>query len=61
MPYHFSRPSSYNTTYYPFASTSVPNDTCFGLLNSSNFFVYDRAQGLPLLGDNPTCEKMFGD
>ncbi|THX57540.1 hypothetical protein D6D06_03627 [Aureobasidium pullulans] len=61
MPYHFFRPSSYNTTDYPFASTSVPNDTSFGLLNSSDFFVYDRAQGLPLLGDNPTCEKMFED
>ncbi|KAL2032269.1 hypothetical protein VTO58DRAFT_105441 [Aureobasidium pullulans] len=52
---------SYNTTDYPFASTSVPNDTSFGLLNSSDFFVYDRAQGLPLLGDNPTCGKMFED
>ncbi|THY70711.1 hypothetical protein D6C95_10314 [Aureobasidium pullulans] len=61
MPYHFFRPSSYNTTYYPFASTSVPNDTSFGLLNSSNFVVYDRAQGLPLLGDNPAYEKMFED
>ncbi|KAG2167825.1 hypothetical protein JADG_007564 [Aureobasidium aubasidani] len=61
MPYHFFRPSSYNTTDYPFASTSVPNDTSFGLLNSSDFFVYDRAQGLPLLGDNPTCGKMFED
>ncbi|TIA20790.1 hypothetical protein D6C81_04085 [Aureobasidium pullulans] len=61
MPYHFFRPSSYNTTYYSFASTSVPNDTSFGLLISSNFVVYDRAQGLPLLGDNPTCEKMFED
>ncbi|TIA56264.1 hypothetical protein D6C77_07022 [Aureobasidium pullulans] len=59
MPYHFFRPGSYNTTDYPFASTSVPNDTSFGLLNSSDFFVYDRAQGLPLLGDNPTYEKMF--
>ncbi|TIA33856.1 hypothetical protein D6C78_07261 [Aureobasidium pullulans] len=61
MPYHFFRSSSYNTTDYPFASTSVPNDTSFGRLNSSDFFVYDGAQGLPLLGDNPTCEKMFGD
>ena len=61
MPYHFFRPSPYNTTYYPFASTSVPNDTSFGLLNSSNFVVYDRAQGLPLLGDNPAYEKMFED
>ncbi|THY60043.1 hypothetical protein D6C99_01715 [Aureobasidium pullulans] len=52
---------SYNTTYYPFASTSVPNDTSFGLLNSSDFVVYDRAQGLPLLGDNPTCEKIVLD
>lgn len=61
MPYHFFRSSSYNTTDCPFASTSVPNDTSFGLLKSSDFFVYDRAQGLPLLGDNPTCEKMFED
>ncbi|THY17665.1 hypothetical protein D6D00_08409 [Aureobasidium pullulans] len=61
MPYHFFRSSSYNTTYYPFASTSVPNDTSFGLLISSDFFVYDRAQGLPLLGDNPAYEKMVGD
>ncbi|THW36792.1 hypothetical protein D6D22_07519 [Aureobasidium pullulans] len=46
MPYHFFRPGSYNTTDYPFAATSVPNDTSFGLLNSSDFFVYDRAQGI---------------
>ncbi|THZ95932.1 hypothetical protein D6C82_07375 [Aureobasidium pullulans] len=59
MPYHFFRSGSYNTTDYPFASTSVPNDTSFGLLNSSDFVVYDRAQGLPLLGDNPTYEKMI--
>lgn len=59
MPYHFFRPDSFNGTSIPFSATSVPNDTSFSLLNSSNFVVYDRAKGLPLLGANPTYEKVF--
>jgi hypothetical protein len=59
LPYHFFRPDSYNSTSIPFSSTSVPNDPSFALLNSSNFVVYDKAQGLAILGDNPTYEKVF--
>ena len=59
MPYHFFRPDSFNGTSIPFSATSVPNDTSFSLLNNSNFVVYDRAKALPLLGANPTYEKVF--
>lgn len=59
MPYHFFRSDSFNGTSIPFSATSVPNDTSFSLLNNTNFVVYDRAKGLPLLGANPTYEKMF--
>jgi len=59
MPYHFFRPDSFNGTSIPFSATSVPNDTSFALLNSSNFVVYDPAKALPLLGANPTYEKVF--
>lgn len=59
MPYHFFRPDSFNTTEYTFASTSVPNDTSFGLLNNSNFVVFDQARGLDLLGSSPSYEFIF--
>lgn len=59
IPYHFFRPDSFNGTSISFSATSVPNDTSFGLLNTTNFVVYDRAQGLAILGDSPTYEKVF--
>ncbi|KAH0270092.1 putative lactonohydrolase, partial [Aureobasidium melanogenum] len=59
LPYHFFRPDSFNGTSISFSATSVPNDTSFGLLNTSNFVVYDRTQGLAILGDSPTYEKVF--
>lgn len=59
LPYHFFRPDSFNGTTIPFSATSVPNDTSFSLLNSSNFVVYNAAKALPILGANPQYEKVF--
>lgn len=59
LPYHFFRPSSFNSTSIPFSSTQVPNATSFGLLNNTNFVVYNQALGLQILGANPTYEKVF--
>ena len=59
MPYHFFRPFSVNSSDVTFSATSVPNDTSFGLLNSSNFVVYDRARGLEILGSAPEYDLVF--
>jgi len=59
MPYHFFREPSYNSTEVTFPMTSVPNDTSFGLLNSSNFVVFDRTRGLDILGPSPTYDYVF--
>ncbi|GAB7348283.1 hypothetical protein MBLNU459_g6264t1 [Dothideomycetes sp. NU459] len=59
MPYHFFRPSSYGSTDFPFQATSVANDSSFGLLNSSNFIVFDKERGLEILGPSPTYDLMF--
>lgn len=59
MPYPFSRPSSYGNNDYDFKTTSVPNDTSFGLLNGTNFVVFDKKRGLEILGANPTYEQVF--
>lgn len=59
MPYHFFRNVSQGITDYPFGSTSVPNDTSFGLVKQFDFLVFDRKRGLGLLGPNPTYEYVF--
>ena len=59
MPYHFFRPSSFALTEYTFGSTSVPNDASFGLVNQSDFLVFDRTRGLELLGPEPSYELVF--
>ena len=48
MPYHFFRPTANGTSTSTFRSTSVPNDTSFGLVNHSDFLVFDRERGLDL-------------
>lgn len=59
MPYHFFRNDSYGSTDITFPMTSVPNDTSFGLLNTSNFVVFDRERGLEILGSDPTYDYVF--
>ena len=59
MPYHFFRPTSNGTSTPTFRSTSVPNDTSFGLVNQSDFLVFDRERGLDLLGPNPSYDFVF--
>lgn len=59
MPYHFFRPVSNGTSTPTFGSTSVPNDTSFGLVNSSDFLVFDRERGLELLGPSSSYEFVF--
>jgi len=61
MPYHFQRPAAYGLYDPPYGSTSVPNDTSFALVNSSDFLVFDRQRGLALLGPNPSYTYMFDD
>ena len=57
MPYHFSRPSSYNSTDNPFGSTSIPNDTSFAQINTADFLVFDRKRGLDLLRCSPAMNS----
>lgn len=59
MPYHFQRSTGVGNFETTFPQTSVPNDTSFGLLNTSNFVVFDRARGLRILGSNPTYDFVF--
>ena len=59
MPYHFFRPTANGTSTPTFRSTSVPNDTSFGLVNQSDFLVFDRERGLDLLGPSPSYEFVF--
>lgn len=59
MPYHFFRAVSNGTSQPTFGSTSVPNDTSFGLVSSADFLVFDRKRGLELLGTNPSYEYVF--
>ncbi|RAL66636.1 hypothetical protein DID88_006324 [Monilinia fructigena] len=42
-----------------FPSTTVPNDTSFGLISQADFVVFDKERGLELLGSNPSYEFMF--
>lgn len=59
MPYHFFREVSNSTYLSVFGSTSVPNDTSFGLISNADFLVFDRKRGLDLLGPNPSYEPAF--
>lgn len=60
MPYPFYRRTGVNGSFEDtFASTSVPNDTSFGLVSQADFLVFDRERGLELLGSNPSYEFMF--
>lgn len=59
MPYHFFREVSNSSYLSVFGSTSVPNDTSFGLVNKADFLVFDRKRGLDLLGPNPSYELAF--
>jgi hypothetical protein len=59
MPYHFYRQASTNGSYQDtYASTSVPNDTSFGLVSQADFLVFDQ-RGLDLLGGAPSYEYVF--
>ena len=59
IPYHFFRPTSNNSTDLGFDSTSVPSDSSFTQLNSSDFLVFDRERGLELLGAHPSYQYVF--
>lgn len=58
LPYHFFRNG---TTEEPptFGSTSVPNDTSFGLVEGADFLVFDEARAFELLGETPTYDFVF--
>lgn len=60
LPYPFYRLTGVNGSYEDtFPSTTVPNDTSFGLLSQADFVVFDRERGLELLGSRPSYEFMF--
>jgi len=59
IPYHFYRPSSEGAVDLPYGATTVPNDTSFAQVNSSDFLVFDHQRGLELLGPNPSYELVF--
>lgn len=59
IPYHFFREVSNGSYLSVFGSTSVPNDTSFGLVTKADFLVFDRKRGLDLLGPNPSYELAF--
>lgn len=59
MPYHFFREVSTGIHFSAFGSTSVPNDTTFGLVSDADFLVFDRKRGLDILGPNPSYEVVF--
>lgn len=58
MPYPFYRAMGANDQD-TFPSTTVPNDTSFGLVSQADFLVFDKERGLELLGSNPSYEFMF--
>ena len=60
LPYHFSRNDTAGVVEpYPFGSTSVPNDTSFGLVQNADFLVFDQDRAFELLGESPTHDFMF--
>ena len=58
LPYHFFRNRTVDEPL-TFGSTSVPNDTSFGLVDDADFLVFDQARAFELLGDSPTYEFIF--
>jgi len=60
LPYHFFRNSTTSPEDpIPFGSTSVPNDTSFGLVKDADFLVFDQARAFELLGESPTVDFIF--
>ncbi|KAL8691180.1 MAG: hypothetical protein Q9218_003530 [Villophora microphyllina] len=59
MPYHFFRNISNGTSEPTFGSTSVPNDTSFGLVDKAEFLVFDQKRGLKILGSEPSYDYIF--
>jgi hypothetical protein len=60
IPYHFYRQADINGSYEDtYGSTSVPNDTSFGLVSGADFLVFDQERGFKLLGDSPSYDFMF--
>jgi hypothetical protein len=58
LPYHFFRNRTVDEPL-TFGSTSVPNDTSFGLVDEADFLVFDQARALELLGESPTYDFIF--
>jgi hypothetical protein len=58
LPYHFFRNRTVDEPL-TFGSTSVPNDTSFGLVDGADFLVFDQARAFELLGDSPTYDFIF--
>jgi len=58
LPYHFFRNRTVDEPL-TFGSTSVPNDTSFGLVDEADFLVFDQARAFELLGESPTYEFIF--
>lgn len=58
LPYHFFRNRTVDEPL-TFGSTSVPNDTSFGLVDEADFLIFDEARAFELLGDLPTYDFMF--
>jgi hypothetical protein len=60
MPYHFFREPSSNGSYEDtYASTAVPSDLSWTLVEKADFLVFDQKLGLDLLGPSPSYEFMF--
>jgi hypothetical protein len=60
LPYHFFR--NVTTDFadpIAFGSTSVPNDTSFGLVQDADFLIFDQARAFELLGESPTYDFVF--
>ncbi|KAL9576980.1 MAG: hypothetical protein Q9212_006670 [Teloschistes hypoglaucus] len=59
MPYHFFRNISNGASNPTFASTSVPNDTSFALVDKADFLAFDQERGQEILGSNPSYDFIF--
>lgn len=58
LPYHFFRNRTVDEPL-TFGSTSVPNDTSFGLVDDADFLVFDQARAFELLGSEPQYDFVF--
>jgi hypothetical protein len=59
MPYHFFREPSNGSCEDTYPSTTVPNDTSWGLVGKADFIVFDQARELDLLGPSLSYEYIF--